>query len=234
MPYLEKRSNKRRTYSVQSEDLYAALSLRQVVSPRHTLKIHGASVSVGTSLLVALLTDVLTSLSERTKDMNDSQVEQLTQAVDKFVTAYRNQPTEQNYRDMTVAKPDAVHRARSVVWQNLTSPDFGPQQLCRMLAMSRSKLYRHFATTGGVAAFIQRERLNAALLLLSDPSEARSIKDVAEALGFSDHSTFSRAFRREFGFVPSQVKNRTSDLGTREADLRCSALPYKRHSKASC
>jgi transcriptional regulator GlxA family with amidase domain len=35
-----------------------------------------------------------------------------------------------------------------------------------------------------------------------------SVHQIAEAVGFHDHSTFSRAFRREFGFSPSVARER--------------------------
>ena len=101
-----------------------------------------------------------------------------------------------------------IERATRVVRQNMASPDFGPDQLCRLLAMSRSKLYRHFEKFGGVASFIQRERLGEAFARLGDRGAIHSIHQIAESVGFHDHSTFSRAFRREFGFSPSVARER--------------------------
>jgi AraC-like DNA-binding protein len=99
-----------------------------------------------------------------------------------------------------------IERARHVVRQNMASPDFGPGQLVRLLAVSRSKLYRSLETSGGVAAFIQRERLHQARRFLSDPSDTRSVNVIAAEVGFLDHSTFSRAFRREFDLSPSESR----------------------------
>lgn len=101
-----------------------------------------------------------------------------------------------------------IERATQVVRQNMAFPDFGPGQLCRMLAMSRSKLYRHFEKFGGVASFIQRERLGEAFARLGDRGAIHSIHQIAASVGFHDHSTFSRAFRREFGFSPSEARER--------------------------
>jgi AraC-like DNA-binding protein len=101
-----------------------------------------------------------------------------------------------------------VARARKVVVANMASPDFGPAQLCRLLAVSRSKLYRLFESTGGIARFINRERLHEAHRRLSDPAERASIHVVGSDVGFLDHSTFSRAFRREYGYSPSEARER--------------------------
>ncbi|MHB2169855.1 helix-turn-helix domain-containing protein [Alsobacter sp. R-9] len=98
-----------------------------------------------------------------------------------------------------------IERARRIVRDHIAAPDFGPVQLCRELAMSRSKLYRVFERTGGVAAFIQRERLQVAFERLTS-SSGGSIGTVAADVGFADHSTFSRAFRRAFGVSPRDIR----------------------------
>ena len=101
-----------------------------------------------------------------------------------------------------------VDRARNVVRQNMASPDFGPERLARLLAMSRSKLYRLFEQSGGVAHFINRERLREAHHRLSSHRETLSIHAIGNEVGFIDHSTFSRAFRREFGYSPTEARER--------------------------
>lgn len=102
-----------------------------------------------------------------------------------------------------------IDRARAVVRQNMASADFGPEQLARLLAMSRSKLYRLFESSGGVAHFINRERLREAHDRLSSHRFARSIHAIGNEVGFADHSTFSRAFRREFGYSPTEARERS-------------------------
>lgn len=102
-----------------------------------------------------------------------------------------------------------IDRARLVVRQNMASPEFGPEQLARLMAMSRSKLYRLFESTGGVAHFINRERLREAYRRLSSHRDSPSIHIIGNEVGFVDHSTFSRAFRREFGHSPSEARERS-------------------------
>jgi len=101
-----------------------------------------------------------------------------------------------------------IDRARAVVRQNMASPDFGPERLARLLAMSRSKLYRLFENSGGVAHFINSERLREAHQRLSSHRETLSIHAIGNEVGFVDHSTFSRAFRREFGYSPTVARER--------------------------
>ncbi|HEY5795832.1 MAG TPA: helix-turn-helix transcriptional regulator [Bosea sp. (in: a-proteobacteria)] len=102
----------------------------------------------------------------------------------------------------------AVERTRLVVQRHMASPDFGPPQLARLLAMSRSKLYRLLDGDGGVAHFINRERLAQAWRELTAPGEAVSVHAIANQVGFRDHSTFSRAFRREYDCSPTEARER--------------------------
>ena len=54
--------------------------------------------------------------------------------------------------------------------------------------------------------YIQHRRLLAAHAALADPNDRRRILDIADEHGFGDGAEFSRAFRREFGDCPSEVR----------------------------
>jgi AraC-like DNA-binding protein len=97
-------------------------------------------------------------------------------------------------------------RLKAIIRRNLRSPTLGPRRLCSLGGISRSQLYRLFEPLGGVASYIQAERLRHAHRALSEPSDTRDIVRIAEEFGFYDASTFSRAFRREFGLTPSEVR----------------------------
>jgi AraC-like DNA-binding protein len=72
--------------------------------------------------------------------------------------------------------------------------------------MSRSNLYRLLENKGGVAQYIQSQRLLEAHSILADPRNVQSITNLAEDLCFADASSFSRAFKREFGYRPSDAR----------------------------
>ena len=76
----------------------------------------------------------------------------------------------------------------------------------RELGISRSRLYRLFEPYGGVVHYIQHRRLLDAHAVLADPDDHRRILDIAEEHGFTDGAEFSRAFKREFGYSPSDVR----------------------------
>ena len=92
----------------------------------------------------------------------------------------------------------------------MNSPDFGPDALRQLVAMSRSKLYRIFEGTGGVARFIQDERLSAARQRLADIGDRTSIRTLASEVGFLEHSTFSRAFKLRYGSSPTEFREMVS------------------------
>jgi AraC-like DNA-binding protein len=97
-------------------------------------------------------------------------------------------------------------RVRQAVRRHLSTPTLGPTNLCRLVGMSRSNLYRLFEDTGGVARCIQRERLLEEHAVLTDPTTTESISAIAEDLCFADTSSFSRTFRREFGHSPGEMR----------------------------
>jgi AraC-like DNA-binding protein len=98
-----------------------------------------------------------------------------------------------------------VHRAAIEIRKNLADASFGPAQLGRATGMSRSRLYRILEPHGGVARFIQQERLAQAYRQLTETPE-KPINQIVYDTGFVDHSSFSRAFKRTYGCTPSDLK----------------------------
>lgn len=109
-------------------------------------------------------------------------------------------------------------RIKALIRENLRSPRLNPERICRLAGVSRSQLYRLFEPLGGVAHHIQTERLRQVHRVLADPLGTREIHRVAEDAGFYDASTFSRAFRREFGYAPSELRAAMRTGGIPPAD----------------
>jgi AraC-like DNA-binding protein len=126
-----------------------------------------------------------------------------------------------------------MERARRAVRAHLRSPSLGPDKLCREAAMSRSQLYRLLESEGGVAHYIQRQRLSESFVMLCDLSNALPIGRIAEMLCFADASSFSRAFRREFGMSPRDVRS-ASQAGFLPTPRRRESTPVTIHSFVDC
>jgi transcriptional regulator GlxA family with amidase domain len=71
-----------------------------------------------------------------------------------------------------------------------------------------------------VARYVQRRRLRRAHDLLADPNCIRKIGSIATDYCFADASTFSRAFRNEFGYAPSDVRKWAESGGTTPFNTR--------------
>src|SRR6516165_8245235 len=154
-----------------------------------------------------LLGDYMMALERHVPAVTEADFPRLTNAVGAMIAAAVAPSMER----IAVAKRQVdlgrKERVRQAVRRHLRTPTLGPKNLSRLVGMSRSNLYRLFEDTGGVARYIQRERLREAHAVLSDPATTRSISAIAEDLCFADPSSFSRTFRREFGHNPGKIRS---------------------------
>ena len=161
-----------------------------------------------------LLGDYMLALERHLPAVAEDDFPRLTSAVGAMVAAAVAPSAERN----SVAKPlidfSRKERVRQTVRRHLRTPTLEPKTLARLVGMSRSNLYRLFEDIGGVARYIQRERLLEAHAILSDPEKTRSISAISEALCFADPSSFSRTFKREFGYSPSELQSDARALCT--------------------
>lgn len=90
---------------------------------------------------------------------------------------------------------------------NLESSSLVADDLSRRFRISRASLYRLFQAEGGLARYVQEQSLNRALTLLISPaSQGKRLIDLALDLQFSSDSTLVRAFRRQFGVTPGEIR----------------------------
>jgi AraC-like DNA-binding protein len=166
----------------------------------------------------ALLAGYMKQLTRQLPHIPHEQAEGLSIATRVFVNACLSPYVDQASAMAPPASVCAlVERTRLVVHQNMATPEFGPKHLVRLLGISRSKLYRLLDNVGGVASFINRERLKEAHRRLATSGYAVSIQAIGSGVGFRDHSSFSRAFRREFGYSPTEAREK--------ALAKCASMP---------
>jgi len=90
---------------------------------------------------------------------------------------------------------------------NLETDALTSEELCRHFHISRATLYRLLEAEGGLAHYVQEQRLNLAFQRLISPS-AQDVRliELAVDIRFSSDSTFIRAFRRKFGLTPGELR----------------------------
>ena len=87
---------------------------------------------------------------------------------------------------------------------HLTDHDFSVAALAKTFAMSTSTLLRTLRRLTGLtpARYVQEVRLARARQLL-EMAAVDSVKAVADAVGYADSRSFTRAYRKRFGHLPS-------------------------------
>ncbi len=121
-----------------------------------------------------------------------------------------------------------IERARKFVMKNLYNLALDPDLLTREMGMSRTKLYNLFEPAGGIHRYIKRQRLCEAHRRLVDAQNPCRIQDLAERLGFSDGADFSRAFKREFSYTPSDARHHLTQATHLDRQGFESLLPHQR------
>jgi AraC-like DNA-binding protein len=153
-----------------------------------------------------LLADYMVLLARYLPDLAPEDGPRLSSAVEAMVGACLAPSSARMANTSKQIDLTLLERVRRAVRRHLRAPSLGPDMLCREAATSRSQLYRLLEGEGGVAHYIQRQRLSESFALLCDVSNTSPIGRIAEVLCFADASSFSRVFRREFGMSPSDVR----------------------------
>lgn len=153
-----------------------------------------------------MLAEYIQLLERQLPSLTDDDVQNLPQAIATMVAACIAPSADRISLARMQVAATLKDKARRIILKSLSLQQFGPDKLCRELGMSRSSVYRLFKAEGGLARYIHRLRLSESLAQLSDPSNRRPIIEIASELGMVDPSSFSRAFRREFGVCPSDAR----------------------------
>lgn len=103
------------------------------------------------------------------------------------------------------AKPGFSQQVRQMIDRKLESGRARAALIAAELNISRQTLYKRLKQENQTfAALLDEVRREQALVYVSDPSH--SLTDVAQRLGFSELSAFSRAFKRWMGQSPAQYR----------------------------
>lgn len=150
-----------------------------------------------------LMADYLALLARRLDGATVAEVPSLTRATQAMVLASLQGEAAPNARIEEALARTQFERARLVIARHLGEASLTPERLARQCGIARSSLYRCFEPHGGVARYIQAERLRQVRRMLMDPALGSvSVAQLAERVGFFDASAFSRLFRRTYAQAP--------------------------------
>jgi AraC-like DNA-binding protein len=154
-----------------------------------------------------LLGDYLLDLNRRLPSMTTDELPGLLTTIHAMILACVTPTPDTIFDAQKPIQAAILERARRLIQDRLFSPTLGPDELCLELGVSRSRLYRMFEPLGGVVHYIRHRRLLNAHAALSNTEDHRSIVEIAADRGFMDAAEFSRSFKREFGYRPTDARN---------------------------
>ncbi|MFG1430814.1 AraC family transcriptional regulator [Xanthobacter sp. V2C-8] len=193
-------------HGMGADEQVISLFLPRDLFPQLATRLDDAPADLPLEGLGVILADHLASLARHLPRSSAQDLPQIAAATRALVAAAVAPRADDASGAGALVAHTLRERARRIIRQNIASATLSPESLCRALGVSRSRLYRLFEELGGVSRYIQRQRLLAAFAMLGDPRERRTVAQIAETLGFMDHSGFSRAFRAEFGLSPSAAR----------------------------
>jgi AraC-like DNA-binding protein len=107
------------------------------------------------------------------------------------------------------ADEDPAQPIRRFIAEHLSDPDLGIALICREFSISRSRLYRIMGENADIAAIVRRMRMRGAQQDIADARFAHlPLAEIGRRWGLEDERNFRRAFAREFGYPPSELRKR--------------------------
>lgn len=102
-----------------------------------------------------------------------------------------------------------LHSIYEMLKSNLDKPDFNIHELCEVLNMSRSLVYKKVKMLTGLSPveYVRSLRMQEAAKLLK--SKKYKVFEVVYMVGFSDLKYFRQCFVKEFGYSPSEYIKQT-------------------------
>jgi len=162
--------------------------------------LHGRAFDYDSDPVRRLLYTYLRGLTECCDALEPSHLHGVTQATAKLCSAcFRRQDDLRR-----IADTEANLSIRNFIQRELGNRALGVDLITERFGLSRATLYRLFEADGGVINYIRDRRLMGAMRLLTQANGSKRprVSAVAYAMGFAEEKTFSRAFKRRFGFLP--------------------------------
>ena len=119
--------------------------------------------------------------------------------------------SRENYTSEKIAKPklssideNFMNRIMSVIEEHLSEEEFSIEEFGKDVGMSRSQMHRKLKALTGKSAsvYLRTVRLTKAKQMIKE--KKGTISEISYKVGFSSPAYFSRCFKEEFGYTPSE------------------------------
>jgi len=119
-----------------------------------------------------------------------------------YVPAKNKKETE---KKLTNLEEQFMNKVMEVIENHISEEEFSIEQFGREVGMSRVQLHRKLKALSGKSAshYLRSVRLNKAKKMIEE--EKGNISEIAYSVGFSSPQYFTRCFKEEFGFPPSNL-----------------------------
>jgi len=120
----------------------------------------------------------------------------------EFVPAKNKKETE---KKLTNLEEQFMSKVMEVIEEHLSEEEFSIEQFGKEVGMSRVQLHRKLKALSGKSAsnYLRSVRLNKAKKMIEE--QKGNISEIAYSVGFSSPQYFTRTFKEEFGFPPSDL-----------------------------
>ncbi|WP_212523505.1 helix-turn-helix domain-containing protein [Actibacterium sp. MT2.3-13A] len=162
----------------------------------------------GRSGVGALMVDLITASEAHAAEMSaEARAAVGRQVIELLALAIERDPRAAGSRETSV-RAAHLSRIKRVIGEDFSNPALVPSAVAAACGISTRYLHELCRSDGAsLRQRIREARLSAAHRRLSSPGGTRSITEVAYGCGFSDASSFARAFRARFGVTPRALRD---------------------------
>ncbi|MDX3926212.1 MAG: helix-turn-helix domain-containing protein [Shinella sp.] len=166
---------------------------------------HNMRVFAAQEPMVALLRNHIDNLLRALPLLDEKQAAALVLPTVELIAATLNgAPREDTLHGIAAAH---FSRIRRYIDAHILEPEISPEWVAGTFGISLRKLSYLFSAEGGIASYIQRQRLHLARQALRDRGQARkSVADIGLEHGFPYPQNFTRAFQRVYSMTPREVR----------------------------
>lgn len=134
-------------------------------------------------------------------------IENLIAIRKKLQQKYANVPTTVKQVEKKLSRIDEefMRRVIAVIEKHLSKEDFSTEEFGEELGMSRMQVHRKLKALTGKSAiqYIKTFKLDKARRMIQEKSG--NISEIAYSLGFGSPAYFTKCFKEEFGYPPSEI-----------------------------